>query len=315
MQWYEKQPLLLKTKLGDHTRRLDGSGKEFLVFEDVLAHQSGLPAWIPYYKRTIASDSAKSYWYSQEPEEGYFEIREGMYLRSSIRDTMYAMLARSEMQGTEYRYSDLGYYLFQEMLEERFNEPLDEYVQNAFYNSLGAKRLTYNPLDHGFGLSEIIPTEEDHYWRNSTVHGRVHDMGAAMFKGVAGHAGIFANSNDLAKMMQMYLNEGYYGGVRYFQPTTVEKFSSCAFCELDNRRGLGFDRKQIGSGSGPSCSCASELSFGHTGFTGTMVWMDPKEELLYVFLSNRTFPDSENWKLNKMDVRTNIQELLYEALD
>ncbi len=315
MKWYEKQPLLLKTTLGNHTSRLDGSGKEHLVFEDVLAHQSGLDAWIPYYVHTIKSDSTRRYWYSSTPQLGYTQIHEGMYVRQEIRDTMFHMLAKSEMKAPEYRYSDLGYYLFQEMLEERFNEPLDQWVANTFYGPIGAQRLTYNPLERGFSLDEIVPTEVDGYWRNTTVHGRVHDMGAAMIGGVAGHAGLFANTNDLAKMMQMYLNGGYYGGVRYFQESTIRKFSSCAFCEIDNRRGLGFDKKQIGDGPGPSCTCASDLSFGHTGFTGTMVWMDPKEGLLYIFLSNRTYPDAENWKLSTLDVRTNIQGYLYDALN
>ena len=108
-------------------------------------------------------------------------------------------------------------------------------------------------------------------------------------------------------MMQIYLNGGYYGGVRYFRESTIEKFSSCAFCETDNRRGLGFDKRQLDDGPGPSCTCASHLSFGHTGFTGTMVWMDPKEGLMYKFLSNRTYPDAENWKLSTLDIRTNIQ--------
>ena len=315
MTWYEKQPLLLKSTLGNHTNRLKGSDKEKLVFEDVLAHQSGLQAWIPFYASTIENDSTKAYWYSDVPKEGYNVVVPGMYLRSNIRDTMFAMLAKSPLKGTDYRYSDLGYYLFQEMLEERFNEPLDRWAANTFYAPLGAHRLTYNPLENGFSRGEITPTEIDGYWRNRTVHGTVHDMGAAMMNGVAGHAGLFSNANDLAKMMQMYLNGGYYGGYRYFQESTIELFSGCAFCELQNRRGLGFDRKQLEDGPGPSCTCASEQSFGHTGFTGTMVWMDPKEQLLYIFLSNRTFPDAENWKLSKMDVRTNIQEYIYDALN
>jgi len=314
MEWYEKQPLLLKTTLGNHTSRLDGSGKDYLVFEDVLAHQSGLPAWIPFYVSTISDDSTTSYWYSNEEEFGYTKIQEGMFIRSSVKDTMFTMLANSDMKSAEYRYSDLGYYLFQEMLEERYNEPLDQWVTNTFYSSLGAKRLTYNPLQNGFDLKEIVPTEKDTYWRHNLVHGYVHDMGAAMIGGVGGHAGLFANTNDLAKMMQMYLNGGYYGGVRYFQEETIQRFSACNFCEVGNRRGLGFDKKQLGNGPGPSCTCASESSFGHTGFTGTMVWMDPKEDLLYIFLSNRTYPDAENWKLSTLDVRTNIQGYIYDAL-
>jgi CubicO group peptidase (beta-lactamase class C family) len=315
MNWYEKQPLLLKSTVGQQLPELASSDKGNLVLEDVLAHQSGLTAWIPYYLRTIRTDSAKAYWYVSSTAAGAIKVTDELYLRPEIRDTMYAMLEQSKLKANDYRYSDLGYYLFQRMLEKRNNEPLDTWVKTTFYAPLGASRLTYKPLENGFDLEEIVPTEEDRYWRNATVHGRVHDMGAAMMDGVAGHAGLFSNTNSLAKMMQMYLWGGQYGGVKYLEETTIAKFTSCAFCELKNRRGLGFDRPQLEDGPGPSCSCASNKSFGHTGFTGTMVWMDPEEELLYIFLSNRTYPDMENWKLSKYDVRTNIQEVLYDALN
>ena len=314
MKWYEKQPLLLESTVGQQLPELAFSNKGALVLADVLAHQSGLAAWIPYYLRTIATDSAKAFWYTA-PNAQTIAVTEDLHLRGTVKDTMFAMLEKSDLKSNDYRYSDLGYYLFQRMLERHNNENLDSWAQSTFYTPLGASRLTYNPLNKGFSLDEIVPTEEDHYWRNTRVHGRVHDMGAAMMGGVAGHAGLFANANSLAKMMQMYLWEGTYGGIKFFQPSTFEKFTSCAFCELKNRRGLGFDRPQIDDGPGPSCTCASNESFGHTGFTGTMVWMDPNEELLYIFLSNRTYPDMENWKLSKFDIRTNIQEVIYNALN
>lgn len=314
MKWYEKQPLLLESTVGQQLPELAFSNKGALVLADVLAHQSGLAAWIPYYLRTIVTDSAKAFWYTA-PNAQTIAVTEDLHLRGSVKDTMFAMLEKSDLKTNDYRYSDLGYYLFQRMLERHNNENLDSWAQSTFYTPLGASRLTYNPLNKGFSLDEIVPTEEDHYWRNTRVHGRVHDMGAAMMGGVAGHAGLFANANSLAKMMQMYLWEGTYGGIKFFQPSTIEKFTSCAFCELKNRRGLGFDRPQIEDGPGPSCTCASNESFGHTGFTGTMVWMDPAEELLYIFLSNRTYPDMENWKLSKFDIRTNIQEVIYSALN
>ena len=314
MKWYEKQPLLLESTVGQQLPELAFSNKGALVLADVLAHQSGLAAWIPYYLRTIATDSAKAFWYTA-PNAQTIAVTEDLYLRGTVKDTMFAMLEKSDLKSNDYRYSDLGYYLFQRMLERHNNENLDSWAHSTFYTPLGASRLTYNPLNKGFSLNEIVPTEEDHYWRNTRVHGRVHDMGAAMTGGVAGHAGLFANANSLAKMMQMYLWGGTYGGIKFFQPSTIEKFTSCAFCELKNRRGLGFDRPQIDDGPGPSCTCASNESFGHTGFTGTMVWMDPNEELLYIFLSNRTYPDMENWKLSKFDIRTNIQEVIYSALN
>ncbi|HCP41075.1 MAG TPA: beta-N-acetylglucosaminidase, partial [Cryomorphaceae bacterium] len=315
MNWYEKQPLLLKSTVGQQLPELATSDKGTLVLEDVLAHQSGLPAWIPYYLRTIETDSAKAYWYVSPDIPGAIKVTNELYLRPEICDTMYAMLRQIGLKGNEYRYSDLGYYLFQRMLEKRNNESLDTWVNSTFYLPLGANRMTFKPLEKGFGLEEIVPTEEDGYWRNTIVHGSVHDMGAAMMGGVAGHAGLFSNSNSLAKMMQMYLWDGEYGGVKFLEKSTIDKFTACAFCEHNNRRGLGFDRPQLEEGSGPSCTCASSVSFGHTGFTGTMVWMDPEEELLYIFLSNRTYPDMENWKLNKHDIRTNIQSVLYESLN
>ena len=315
MHWYERQPLLLKSNLGQHLPELNGTNKEQLVLEDILAHQSGLPAWIPYYLRTIESDSSRQYWYVDSKYPEAISINDSMYLRPEIQDTMYAMLFDCELKSTAYRYSDLGYYLFRRMIEKRYNEGLDSWVQSTFYKEMGAHRLTFNPLGSGFSLDQIVPTENDTYWRNNLVHGKVHDMGEAMLGGVSGHAGLFSNANSLAKMMQMYVNGGYYGGKQYLLPSTLHKFTSCAFCELGNRRGLGFDRKQIDEGPGPSCSCVSEASFGHTGFTGTMVWMDPEEELVYIFLSNRTYPDMENWKLSKFDIRTNIQEVVYSSLN
>jgi len=160
---------------------------------------------------------------------------------------------------------------------------------------------------------QIVPTEVDNYYRYQTVHGYVHDMGAAMQNGVGGHAGIFSNANDVAKIMQMYLQKGYYGGKRYFKTETIEKFNTCYFCGNGVRRGIGFDKPQLGN-DGPTCGCVSLESFGHTGFTGTMAWADPEEQIVYVFLSNRTYPSAENNLLLKEGVRTEIQRLIYEAI-
>src|SRR5690606_18446646 len=181
-----------------------------------------------------------------------------------------------------------------------------------FYQSLGANFTTYNPSGI-FSNSQIVPTEEDNYYRYQRVQGYVHDMGAAMQGGVGGHAGIFSNANDVAKIMQMYLQKGYYGGKRYFKPETLEKFNTCYYCSKGNRRGLGFDKPQL-SGEGSTCGCVSMTSFGHTGFTGTMAWADPDKEIVYVFLSNRTYPNANNNALLKENIRTEIQRLIYEAI-
>ena len=142
----------------------------------------------------------------------------------------------------------------------------------------------------------------------------VHDQGAALQGGIGGHAGLFSNANDVAKIMHIFLNKGVYGGKRYLKGETISKFNTCYYCEQDVRRGVGFDKPQLGT-SGPTCNCLSMESFGHSGFTGTFAWADPEEEIVYVFLSNRTFPDSTNRKLIREDVRSRIQEVIYEAID
>ena len=164
-----------------------------------------------------------------------------------------------------------------------------------------------------FDKTQVIPTEKDTYFRFDTVHGHVHDMGAAMQNGVGGHAGLFSNANDVAKLMQMYLQYGHYGGKQFLTPKTIDAFNTCYFCEEDNRRGVGFDKPQLDE-EGPTCGCISMTSFGHSGFTGTYAWADPEEEIIYVFLSNRTFPDSNNNRLLKENIRTEIQRLIYEAI-
>ena len=162
----------------------------------------------------------------------------------------------------------------------------------------------------------IVPTENDLFFRRQLLRGYVHDPGAAMMGGICGHAGLFSNANDLAKLMQMYLNKGEYGGKRFIDSSTIDEFTSCQYPENENRRGLGFDRPIVDEDdSGPVCNEASELSFGHTGFTGTIAWVDPKYDLVYIFLSNRIHPDQYNTKLISMNVRTDIQSLIYRAIE
>ena len=161
-------------------------------------------------------------------------------------------------------------------------------------------------------LSRIIPTENDFEFRGQLLKGNVHDMGAAMLGGVGGHAGLFSNANDLAKIMQLYLNKGNYAGKQFFSNQVIEEFTKCHFCEQENRRGIGFDKPALeNQEGGPTCKCVSGESFGHTGFTGTLAWADPDTDIIYIFLSNRIHPDASNKKLLDMDVRTNIMEQIF----
>lgn len=212
-----------------------------------------------------------------------------------------------------YRYSDLPYYILKKFIETHYDQTLDKLVQQHFYQSLGANYTTYHPREK-FSNTQIVPTEVDDYFRYKEVHGFVHDMGAAMQNGVGGHAGIFSNANDVAKIMQMYLQKGFYGGKRYFKTQTFDKFNTCYYCDRDNRRGIGFDKPQLGD-IGPTCGCVSMKSFGHSGFTGTYAWADPDTEIVYVFMANRTWPHAGKNTLLRENIRTEIQRLIYEAID
>ena len=193
------------------------------------------------------------------------------------------------------------------------DESLDVISNNLFYSPLNLRYTTFKPLEK-FDVSQIVPTEDDTLFRKQLIQGNVHDPGAAMMGGVGGHAGLFSNANDLAVIMQMLLNNGEYGGEKFLSEEVIKEYTKCQFCEDDNRRGAAFDKPVRDNSDGPTCNCISFDSFGHTGFTGTMVWADPEEEIVYVFLSNRIYPSAENLKLIRMNIRTKIQEEIYRSL-
>ena len=210
----------------------------------------------------------------------------------------------------KYEYSDLGFILMQHVVEKITGTSLDKYVDSVFYKPLGLGTMTYKPREK-FSVSHIIPTEQDTYFRHQLVHGDVHDPAAAMLGGVSGNAGLFSDANDLAILMQMMLNGGQYAGVRYLKPETIKLFTGKQY--ETNRRGLGWDKPASGSKLSPASQYASDLSFGHTGFTGTCVWADPKYNLVYVFLSNRVYPDASNNNLLKNNIRTEIHDVIYKS--
>jgi CubicO group peptidase (beta-lactamase class C family) len=237
-----------------------------------------------------------------------------MFIRNDYHDTIINSIVTSKLSlKKEYKYSDFTFIILKEYLEKKTNKKLDVLSQNNFYDVMGMNNTMYNPLQK-FQLSAIPPTEIDTYFRHQVIQGYVHDMEAAMEGGVAGHAGIFSNSMDVAKMMQMYLQKGSYGNHRYFSEKTFDDFNTCYFCKESNRRGLGFDKPQLGS-AGPTCGCVPMISFGHTGFTGTITWADSENEIIYVFLSNRTFPDATVNKLSKENIREDIQKVIYDAIE
>jgi CubicO group peptidase (beta-lactamase class C family) len=254
------------------------------------------------------------YYQSIKTKKYGITVAENLYLKTSYRDSIFNYIKEADQREKEgYKYSDLGYYILKKSIEETYKMPLNELVQKYFYASLGADRTSYLPLQK-YTMDEIVPTEKDTYFRNQLLHGHVHDMGAAMLGGVGGHAGLFSNANDVAKIMQMYLQKGFYGGERYVKSGTIHTFNKRYYKDKKIRRGLGFDKPQLNPDVEATCGCVSETSFGHSGFTGTYTWADPESGILYVFLSNRVYPTMENRELITANIRTRIQQVIQDAM-
>lgn len=304
----------LDAELGSVYPKSLGTNKEHLRIRDILAHQSGLKPWIPFYLQTLSNNQPDKALYRTEKSKGYNrQVTQNLYMLDTYVDSMYATLLASPLRAMSYKYSDLGYYMLKEIIEDHYGKPLEELAATELYQPLGAYTAGFHPLKR-IKIDNIPPTEDDKYFRFTRIQGTVHDQGAAMLGGVGGHAGLFSNANDLAKIMHMYLYGGEYGGKKYLDSATIAEFARCQFCENDNRRGVGFDKPQL-SGPGPTCDCVSMLSFGHTGFTGTIAWADPEEQIVYIFLSNRTWPDAENRKLIRLNTRSEIQQVIYNSLN
>ena len=318
MQMEETGVLEITDEFGDLLPELKGTNKEKVTVIDALSHQGRLKPWIPFYIATLDSVTSKPNkdFYRKEYEASFAtQVAKDLYIRNDRRDSVFKEVVESELRSRKsYKYSDLAYYMLQRYVENYYKTSIDNLTQNFLYNSLGANNTGYLPLKR-FDLNEIVPTEVDLLYRNQEVRGYVHDQGAAMIGGIGGHAGLFTNANDVAKIMQMYLQGGTYGYTEYLKAQTINKFNKCYFCDdKKNRRGLGFDKPQL-SDSGPTCGCVSMNSFGHSGFTGTYTWADPDEEIVYVFLSNRTYPDSGNRLLIRENIRTKIQQVIYDSIE
>ena len=313
----EEKKIALSSSVRKIAPRFKKSNKDTVTVQEILSHYGQLKAWIPFYKLTqdsITNKNLKKFYRAKKTKKFTIKVAEDLFLNSSYKDSIYKYIRDAEQREKPgYKYSDLGYYIFKEALEKRYKKDLNVLVDDEFYEPLGANRMSYLPLAK-FDKLSIVPSEKDSYFRHQLLHGYVHDMGAAMLGGVGGHAGLFANSNDVAKMMQLYLQKGYYGGKRYFKAATFDKFNKRYYSDKKVRRGLGFDKPQLDSTIMATCGCVSDESFGHSGFTGAYTWADPVSGILYVFLSNRVFPTMENYGLVDQDIRTKIQQIIQEAI-
>jgi beta-glucosidase-like glycosyl hydrolase/CubicO group peptidase (beta-lactamase class C family) len=304
-------------RLAAYLPEFEGTNKENLTFKEMLTHQARLQAWIPFWKETVKKNGSFKWRTFKADSSARFPIKvaQHLYIHRKYNKKLYKAIRKSPLNPEPgYVYSDLSFYLYPLLVEHITGQKFEEYLREEVYKPIGATTLTFNPEDH-FPKSRIVPTEVDTLFRKQLLHGTVHDEGAAMLGGISGHAGLFGTANDVAKLMQLYLQKGQYGGVRIMNEEVVETYTRCQFCP-DNRRALGFDR--INSPyveNGNAAEGASPESFGHSGFTGTFTWIDPKHDLVYVFLSNRVYPTRENNKISQMNIRTNVQQVIYDAIE
>lgn len=306
--------------LGSYLPYFRGSNKESITLKDMLAHQSGLVPFIPFYRYTLNADgSYKKGLYSKSCSNKYdVQIADSLYLNRNFRREIFTVIRDSKVGARKYLYSDLNFLLAAEVVKAITGETVDEFAPENIYHRLGAYDITYRPLEK-YPRERILPTEKDNYWRHQLIWGYVHDEGAAILGGVAGHAGLFATGNDLMKLVETYRRMGSYGGERIFDPAVMKSYTMVQFPENDNRRGLCFDKPLLDNSKASAedaypCRSASPSSFGHSGFTGTFIWADPDTGISFVFLSNRVYPTRNSSKLSDLSIRGRILQAAYDAI-
>lgn len=315
MHDYEKGLFKINDRVREHLPEYQKAPFRNVRIKELMTHRSGiqphLPV-IPYLKyRGPGNTNCDSFFCKTESEKYNVQVAENFFFQQRLQDKIWEdMNEVSIKRFTNYRYSDANMVLVQRLLESKHEQKLDQLIQSYFYQPMGLKHITYRPLEK-FSKEKIVPTEKDDRWRRQLVHGYVHDESAALLGGVAGHAGIFSNAEDLAILMQMLLNGGSYANHQYLSPETIELFTSD---KHGNHRGLGFDKRHSSNQTGRAYDLSAN-AYGHTGFTGTCAWVDPDHNLVFVFLSNRLHPNVRNRKLFSERVRTRIHQVVYDALD
>lgn len=307
-------------KLGTYLSVFKHSDKSDLLMKDLLAHQAGLTPSIVPWRNTLKNDTVyKRSAIRYMPSDRFaVKISDRLYINRNYRKKMFNEIKKTPLGEKKYVYSDLTFIITPEIVEKLSGERWTDFVTRRVYHKLGAYDLVFNPYRR-YPLSRIVPTENDTFFRRQQLQGTVHDENAAMLGGISGHAGLFATANDLLKLMELYRRMGEYGGEQLISKDVMLKYTSCQFPENNNRRGLGFDKPLLNNSELPQKDTyptrgASPESFGHSGYTGTFVWVDPVKEISYVFFSNRVYPTRNNNRLSSMNIRTEILQAIYDAI-
>ena len=316
IQEYESGNLSLNTNLKQLFPKKKLADKGEITLKEMLSHYARLKPWIPFYEETLNNkEKPKTRFYKNNYRSSFsIPVTENLYLKKKYEEKIFESIIESELiEKLEFKYSDLPFYFLKFWFEGMYDKPLDLLAEERIFNNLGLERTMFNPYKR-LSLDEIVPSEEDDFFRYSKLHGYVHDEGAAMLGGVSGHAGLFSNSYEVAVILQAMIQGGSYNNYSLFRPESFDIFNKCYYCDFDNRSGVGFDKPQIEGNHGSTFGEVSMNSFGHYGYTGSMAWADPDEEIIFVFLSNRTFPTRENTLLQKSNIRTRSQEIVYKSI-
>ncbi len=315
MQEVDQGRMSFDSRLGALSNQFKGSNKANLTFKEVLSHQAGITPWIPFYKTTLKKKQAKphrKYYRTNSSKRFSIAVAKDLFGRSTLAEDQFTALVESDLIDKGYHYSDLPFIFLQHILEERYKTGLDQLAEERIFSPLGLSNTAFN-AHKTFPLKRIVPSEVDTYFRHQALKGYVHDMTAALQGGISGHAGLFSTAHDVATIMQMYLQKGTYNGKRFFASSTFDAFNQCYYCKEENRRGVGLDKPQLWGG-GMAFEGISPESFGHAGFTGTYAWADPETQIVFVFLSNRTYPSAKNRKLIEQNIRPRMLKLVHDAI-
>jgi beta-N-acetylhexosaminidase len=306
--------------LGYYLPYFKKSNKGDIVMKDFLTHQAGLTPYIPFWKETVKKNGEfKRNVFDSEYSRRYpLEVASGIYINKNYRKKIFAEIKKSPVGEKKYLYSDLTFIIVPEIINKLTGQKWNDYVTTNIYQKIGACDIVFNPYQK-YSLSRIVPTEYDSLFRKQLLHGTVHDEGAAMLGGISGHAGLFATANDLMKLMELYRRMGEYGSEQIIERDIIKEYTQVQFPENNNHRGLGFDKPLLNNSGLAQKDAyptkgASPESYGHSGYTGTFVWIDPKYDITYVFLCNRVYPSRNNTLLSKLNIRTEILQAIYDSI-